>query len=300
MKRFKKYVFAFLISAGLGTGAGKCRSCESAGHRFKRFEHHSGKEDDQIEEEVHRRKFDGFQRRFVFGKILHDRNRKRRNPPLTTIPQAVQPLQPARRSPSPPSRPPATPQHQRTRHRAQNQPAQRNPNQQRPLRQTPRPTQQPQLIRCRHEVNQFEEVKVRQSFLHRHEPLEGRGCRHKIGQHKEIEIHQGCDTNTSAAASTPSSSNSGAAAPAPASSNPPASSNSAASTKPAKSSGTSAAKSSTSQPAPPAGSGQVWVNTDSGVYHKEGTRYYGKTKTGKYMSEADAQKAGFHAAKNDQ
>jgi hypothetical protein len=42
----------------------------------------------------------------------------------------------------------------------------------------------------------------------------------------------------------------------------------------------------------------VWVNTDSGVYHKEGTRYYGKTKTGKYMSEADAQKAGFRAAKN--
>jgi hypothetical protein len=44
----------------------------------------------------------------------------------------------------------------------------------------------------------------------------------------------------------------------------------------------------------------VWVNTESGVYHKEGTRYYGKTKTGKYMSEADAQKAGFHGAKNDQ
>jgi hypothetical protein len=36
--------------------------------------------------------------------------------------------------------------------------------------------------------------------------------------------------------------------------------------------------------------------TDSGVYHKEGARYYGKTKTGKYMSEADAQRAGFIAA----
>jgi hypothetical protein len=44
----------------------------------------------------------------------------------------------------------------------------------------------------------------------------------------------------------------------------------------------------------------VWVNTDSGVYHKEGTRYYGKTKSGKYMSEGDAMKAGYHAAKNDQ
>ena len=32
----------------------------------------------------------------------------------------------------------------------------------------------------------------------------------------------------------------------------------------------------------------VWVNTDSHIYHKEGSRYYGKTKQGKYMSEADA------------
>ena len=40
----------------------------------------------------------------------------------------------------------------------------------------------------------------------------------------------------------------------------------------------------------------VWVNTDSGVYHKPGTRYYGKTKQGKYMTEADAQKAGYRAA----
>jgi hypothetical protein len=43
----------------------------------------------------------------------------------------------------------------------------------------------------------------------------------------------------------------------------------------------------------------VWVNLDSGVYHMEGTRYYGKTKNGKYMSEADAIKAGYRAAKNE-
>lgn len=47
------------------------------------------------------------------------------------------------------------------------------------------------------------------------------------------------------------------------------------------------------------GNGQVWVNTESHVYHKAGSRYYGKTKQGKYMSEADAIKEGDHAAKNE-
>jgi hypothetical protein len=42
--------------------------------------------------------------------------------------------------------------------------------------------------------------------------------------------------------------------------------------------------------------GLVWVNTDSKVYHKNG-RYYGHTKQGKFMTEADAQKAGYKAAK---
>ena len=45
-------------------------------------------------------------------------------------------------------------------------------------------------------------------------------------------------------------------------------------------------------------SGMVWVNTDSGVYHKGG-RWYGKTKTGKFMSEADAKAAGFKASEKD-
>jgi hypothetical protein len=43
--------------------------------------------------------------------------------------------------------------------------------------------------------------------------------------------------------------------------------------------------------------GMVWVNTATKVYHYEGDRWYGKTKEGKFMTEADAMKAGFRASK---
>ncbi len=43
--------------------------------------------------------------------------------------------------------------------------------------------------------------------------------------------------------------------------------------------------------------GMVWVNTATKVYHKEGDRYYGKTKEGKFMTEEEAIKAGYRAAK---
>jgi hypothetical protein len=45
-------------------------------------------------------------------------------------------------------------------------------------------------------------------------------------------------------------------------------------------------------------SGMVWVNLDSGVYHKGG-RWYGKTKSGKFMSEDDAKKAGYKESQKD-
>ena len=49
-------------------------------------------------------------------------------------------------------------------------------------------------------------------------------------------------------------------------------------------------------PAPGGGHGLVWVNTETHVYHKEGSRFYGTTRQGKYMTEQDAVQAGNKAA----
>ncbi len=42
--------------------------------------------------------------------------------------------------------------------------------------------------------------------------------------------------------------------------------------------------------------GLVWVNPDSKIYHKEGSIWYGNTKEGTWMTEAQAIKAGNKAA----
>lgn len=76
----------------------------------------------------------------------------------------------------------------------------------------------------------------------------------------------------------------------------PASQPAAASTPPATAASSRSNANTTPRTAPPSGSGMVWVNTETKVYHREGDRWYGKTKQGKYMNESDAVKAGYHLA----
>jgi Helix-hairpin-helix motif len=66
---------------------------------------------------------------------------------------------------------------------------------------------------------------------------------------------------------------------------------------PAASKSSATSKSAPAEARVPPAKGMVWVNTKSGVYHSEGDQWYGKTKDGKFMTEADAVKAGYRASK---
>jgi hypothetical protein len=93
--------------------------------------------------------------------------------------------------------------------------------------------------------------------------------------HKGVKEWYGAAT-AAGSASTPAAAAAPAAAP-------------AATTKSAKPTASTAA-------AAGGGTGMVWVNKATRTYHCSTDKWYGKTKNGEYLSEADAKTQGFHAA----
>jgi competence protein ComEA len=97
----------------------------------------------------------------------------------------------------------------------------------------------------------------------------------------------------------PSAGNASPPTPSPAATSPAPTAAAPAAPAPSPMASSAPAKSSPPAAQGSPGNGMVWVNTETGIYHKEGTKYYGKTKHGKYLSEPDAIKAGYRAAKNE-
>ncbi len=106
--------------------------------------------------------------------------------------------------------------------------------------------------------------------------------------------------SASSGSSASSTSTSSSSAPSPAATTPASSPRSSDSAPKSSKMQSSSSESNSASEAPaqtPPQKGMVWVNLDTKVYHKEGTRWYGKTKNGKFMSESDALAAGYRASK---
>ena len=108
--------------------------------------------------------------------------------------------------------------------------------------------------------------------------------------------HGGIDKAAAAAAAATPAAPTPAAKPAPAAAAP-----TPAPASPAASAGRpdpSKAPPASQAAAPGGGPGMVWVNSASKVYHCPSDQWYGKTKAGEYMTEADAKAKGNRADHN--
>ncbi|QBB69171.1 DUF3761 domain-containing protein [Pseudolysobacter antarcticus] len=106
------------------------------------------------------------------------------------------------------------------------------------------------------------------------------------------------DATPAPAAAAPAPAAKPAATPAPVATPPAAAVAPAAAAAPAAATKPAKPASKNTLPATAAaggGPGKVWVNTSSKVYHCSDDRYYGKTKKGEYMTEADAKASGARA-----